>query len=75
MADIAICKNHDCPSRLHCYRYRAKPHPYRQLYSEYKHEGERCDFYSSTKGWDEFQLVPIESLEWMKKGEVLSEKS
>lgn len=69
MADIAMCRNHECPSRLSCYRYRAKPHPHRQSYRDFKNEGEKCDFYSSTAGWDDFALVPVESLEWMKKGE------
>lgn len=32
MADITMCNNTECPLRMDCYRYRAKPNEYRQSY-------------------------------------------
>lgn len=66
MADIAMCLDHECPSRVHCYRYRAKPSEW-QSYAGFKHEGERCEAYSSTSGWDDWALVPMSALEWQAK--------
>jgi hypothetical protein len=63
MADISICSNNECPSRVYCYRYRARVNPYRQWYSNYKHIGERCDNYWSTNGWDDRSVTPLEEIE------------
>lgn len=68
MADISLCRDHECPSREHCYRYRAKPHVLRQSYADFKHEGERCEAYSSTSGWDDWHLLPMDTLNWIAKG-------
>lgn len=32
MADITMCKNEGCEIKKECYRYMAKPNPYRQSY-------------------------------------------
>ena len=67
MPDFSMCLDQECPSRVHCYRYRAKPNEYRQAYATYKHEGERCWAYTSVSGWDDFSLVPMSVLEAREK--------
>jgi len=32
MPDITMCNNEDCKQKEQCYRYKAKPTPYRQSY-------------------------------------------
>lgn len=32
MPDISMCSNQSCPSRLECYRFVARPNPYRQSF-------------------------------------------
>ena len=62
-----MCRDRECPSRVHCYRYRAKPNKYMQSYADFKHDGEQCEAYSSTSGWDDFALVPMSALEWQER--------
>jgi hypothetical protein len=35
MPDISMCMNNTCPSNRSCYRYTAKPNPYRQAYAHF----------------------------------------
>lgn len=63
MADISMCADAECPSRVHCYRFRAIPNEYRQSYMDFKHEGERCEAYSSTSGWDDRHLAPMSEID------------
>lgn len=70
MPDISMCKNKTCPSRVHCYRYRAKPNKYLQAYGNFDPNGkDRCDKYSSASGWDDFALVPMSALKIRERGE------
>ena len=56
MADISKCCNNKCPKREECYRYRVKPNPYRQAYSEFKPEM-NC-FKKIDSGWAEQWFIP-----------------
>jgi hypothetical protein len=53
MPDISMCDNSRCTRRLTCYRFTAKPNPYRQSYSHFMPDiyGE-CDAY-----WDNMEQV------------------
>lgn len=62
MPDIAMCTDKECPSRVHCYRYIAKPSE-RQSYAEFKHDSERCQFYESTSVWDDRFLSNMKEIE------------
>ena len=35
MADISMCYNDTCPLRETCYRFTAKPNPWRQTYADF----------------------------------------
>ena len=64
MADITMCKDQECPRRVHCYRYRAKANLYRQSYfMESPREGDKCEAYQTTSGWDDRNLTPMKELE------------
>lgn len=62
MPDIAMCFDHECPARVHCYRYRAKPFG-SQTYGNFTHDGEKCVHYWSTNGYDDHQLKPMVEIE------------
>ena len=49
MADISMCQNTECPSRLECYRFTAKPNPWRQAYMDFKllDGADKCDSFTS----------------------------
>lgn len=58
MPDISMCKNETCPLRKTCYRFMAKPSPWRQAYGEFKwsedNEGKvTCDNY-----WPVYRVNP-----------------
>ena len=36
MADISMCMNEDCEMEKKCYRFTARPNPYRQAYCYFK---------------------------------------
>lgn len=38
MPDITMCRNEDCPLKERCYRFKAKPSPYGQSYTNFKFE-------------------------------------
>lgn len=43
MADISMCLNENCKIKSDCYRYTAKPNPWRQSYSKFDSKnGEKC---------------------------------
>lgn len=43
MPDISLCRDHDCPSRTYCYRYRAKPSEWQSYGTFPRDEGwQRC---------------------------------
>jgi len=44
MNDIAMCQNHECPKRIECYRYCAKPNEF-QYYSQFDHKDGKCDYF------------------------------
>ena len=58
MPDISMCKNEECPNKNTCFRYRAKPNPYRQSYF-LDHSHEDCKEFISIKGWADYALTPI----------------
>ncbi len=45
MADISMCDGEDCSKKSTCYRYLAKPNPYRQSYISPDPRGETCEAY------------------------------
>lgn len=49
MADITMCQNKDCPLKETCYRFKAIPSPYRQVYSDFKFENGKCKDYWEVK--------------------------
>jgi len=52
MADITMCSNEDCEQKETCYRYTAKPNPYRQSYFwEDVRKDWRCEYYSNNNKW------------------------
>lgn len=46
MPDLALCRNVECPSRWHCYRFIAQPSCH-QVYARFTAEKskDRCDYY------------------------------
>lgn len=64
MPDISKCGDTTCPSRMTCYRYRAKATPGRQSYfSPMRKEGAPiCDDWLVIYG-DNFHLIPEGDLE------------
>jgi len=48
MPDITMCRGGKCPKKETCYRYKAKPDPYRQAYFGDPPE-EDCKFYWKMK--------------------------
>ena len=52
MADIAMCLNHDCPSKKKCYRYMAIPNAIAQSYGVFwVEQGKRkCNDFWPIKG-------------------------
>lgn len=38
MPDISMCADEDCPSKLKCYRFMARPDQYRQSYAAFQHD-------------------------------------
>lgn len=59
MPDISMCMNDTCPSRVSCFRFRAQPHPYRQAYSEFKPDGDKCTDYSDIKHWTGYAMRAV----------------
>lgn len=53
MADISMCVNHKCPSKLKCYRYTAPWNEYRQTISGYSHDEStgKCDSFWDNTGY------------------------
>ena len=47
MSDISKCSNEDCPLKESCYRYKVKPHPFRQAYTTYEpnKDGKTCNHF------------------------------
>ena len=43
MSDITMCLNKECSLKDNCYRFNAKPNPYRQSYGSFKPVGDKCD--------------------------------
>lgn len=64
MPDISMCRNRTCPSRMQCYRYRAKPSEWRQSYAFFQpNPNGECDAFSGI--WpdqSEDRLVPTADL-------------
>jgi hypothetical protein len=58
MADISMCRNHNCIAKDCCYRQRATPHPKRQSFGSFKPNNNEigeafdCDhFYAMQENW------------------------
>lgn len=45
MADISMCLNEKCPSRMSCYRFTAPVSSYWQTFADFKPDGDRCEDY------------------------------
>ena len=48
MPDISMCTGGNCPLAFNCYRFKAKPNPYRQTYMSevpWDEEEKECDYY------------------------------
>ena len=45
MPDIAMCKGIDCPFKLQCYRFTAKPSDYQTYFADPPIKNEKCDYY------------------------------
>ena len=45
MPDISMCKNENCESKKHCYRYTATPSQYMQAYMLFEGKVSKCDMY------------------------------
>lgn len=55
MADISMCRDKQCPSRLDCYRFTAKPSQFLQSYASFGRDdgADRCvSFVQATKSDD-----------------------
>jgi len=51
MSDISMCENETCPKRAQCYRFTAKPTPYRQAYGDFTpDERGECEYFWSNEG-------------------------
>jgi hypothetical protein len=48
--DIAMCQNANCPSKTHCYRFRAQPDCH-QVYAKFsvKPKEDRCEYYIASR--------------------------
>ena len=44
MPDISMCSNSKCELKENCYRFIAKPNPYRQAYAEFS-GGKDCMYF------------------------------
>jgi hypothetical protein len=64
MPDISMCANKACPSRMSCYRYRAKPSGDRQSWIFYTPEAgrDRCDRFAVIYAPEGDHLTPIAEL-------------
>jgi len=57
LPDISMCGNRDCTQRNNCYRYRAKPNPYRQTWAGFEqNEDGSCDMFASIEGYEQEYL-------------------
>lgn len=57
MPDISMCTAHSCPLKTECYRYMAKPNPFRQAYSNFSYnEKEGCDDFWQMENSKEIEL-------------------
>ena len=46
MPDISMCANINCPFNKGCYRYTARPNPFRQSYGSFVYdETKGCNYY------------------------------
>lgn len=65
MADISMCLDTKCPSRVHCLRFRAIPDKYLQSYFIDTKRGDKpkCEHYQSTAGWDDRDLRSMSDIE------------
>lgn len=65
MADIPMCKQARCPLAENCYRFKAKPHPYRQAYTDWEwdtdYEGLVICVGFEPLRWDEVSGLPAPS--------------
>ena len=58
--DIAMCKNKNCSKKDTCYRYKAKPNPYRQSYMSFGEDGESCYAYIECKSKGQKKRLDIQ---------------
>lgn len=52
MPDISLCKNYICPLSEQCYRFKAKPDEYLQVYAEFEPDDDgNCDYFILDKNF------------------------
>lgn len=60
MPDITMCKGGKCPLKEDCYRYKAKPSPYRQTYfAKPPYKEDKCEYFSEI--WQRWKPSSSES--------------
>jgi hypothetical protein len=67
MPDISMCMNDECPSRVSCFRFRAEPHPYRQAYTDFKVDGDKCDSYADVKLWTGYAIRAVDAVKIFRR--------
>lgn len=45
MPDITMCKDHDCPKREDCYRYKAAPSMFQSYFKGTPRRGDWCSYF------------------------------
>lgn len=65
MPDISMCRDHDCPSRAKCYRYRAAPAPFWQAFGTFPRDDgwQRCLWFMPLPRNPDRPLLDISEIE------------
>jgi hypothetical protein len=52
MSDISMCDNQNCDFNRSCYRFMAKPNPYRQAYTDFAPDEKtgECEYFMEIRG-------------------------
>ncbi len=56
MADLSMCRDRKCPSRVQCVRYRAEPWVRQSYFAPPRMEAERCTYFIPVEGIGKFRL-------------------
>ena len=69
MPDIALCSNSQCPLRDNCYRYRAIPSKYNQVYTKFRpFRNEECDAFWDAREYAPTRLRTVDEVDWEWEG-------